>query len=223
MSPPRSWVDGGRPLVADASVWINIIAGGQARAILRALARPPILPRIVLGELERGRNKGRATAERMAELIEMGLVEVADLHADAETTFMSLVAGPISETLDDGEAATLAHASQIGGIAMIDERKAMGLAARRFPALPIVSSAALLLSPVTRGVLNEEQIAVMLYAALQSARMRVPDELLSEVCRILGPVRATDCTSLPAAMRGEAMLVSNGEQGGDLAGRRYER
>ena len=77
MSPPRSWVDGGRPLVADASVWINIIAGGQATAILHALARPPILPRIVLGELERGRNKGRATAERMAELIEMGLVEVA--------------------------------------------------------------------------------------------------------------------------------------------------
>ena len=74
MSPPRSWVDDGRPLVADASVWINIIAGGQAATILRTMARPPILPRIVLGELERGRDKGRATAERMAELIEMGLV-----------------------------------------------------------------------------------------------------------------------------------------------------
>lgn len=209
MSPPRSWVDGGRPLVADASVWINIIAGGQATAILSALARPPILPQIVLGELERGRNKGRATAERMAELIQMGLVEVADLHSDAEATFISLVAGPISETLDDGEAATLAHAHQIGGTAMIDERKAIGLAVRRFPALPIVSSAELLLGPVTRGVLNEEEIAVMLHAALQSARMRVPNELLAEVCRILGPVRAADCTSLPAAMRSEAMLRSN--------------
>jgi predicted nucleic acid-binding protein len=211
MSPPRSWVDGGRPLVADASVWINIIAGGQATAILSALARPPILPRIVLGELERGRNKGRATAERMVELIEMGLVEVADLHSDAEATFISLVAGPITETLDDGEAATLAHAHQIGGTAMIDERKAIGLAVRRFPALPIVSSAELLLSPVTRGVLNEEQIAVMLHAALQNARMRVPNELLFEVCRILGPVRAADCTSLPAAMRSEAMLRLNQE------------
>ena len=99
MSRPRSWGDGGRPIVADASVWINIIAGGQATAILRALARPPILPRIVLGELERGRDKGRATAGRMAELIELGLVEVADLHADAEAIFMSLVVGPISETL----------------------------------------------------------------------------------------------------------------------------
>ena len=204
MSPPRSWVDSGRPLVADASVWINIIAGGQATAILRALARPPILPRIVLGELERGRNKGRATAERMAKLIEMGLVEVADLHADAEATFMSLVAGPISETLDDGEAATLAHASQIGGIAMIDERKAMGLAARRFPALPILSTVQLLLSPVTCAVLTEEQITEMLHAALQHARMRVPDEHLAEVCRRLGPVRAADCTSLPAGARSEA-------------------
>jgi predicted nucleic acid-binding protein len=209
--------------VADASVWINIIAGGQGIAILRALVRPPILPRIVLGELERGRDKGRATAERMAELIEMGLVEVADLHTDAEATFISLVAGPISETLDDGEAATLAHALQIGGTAMIDERKAIGLAGRRFPALPIVSSAELLLSPITRGVLNEDQIAVMLHAALQSARMRVPDEYLAEVCRILGPVRAADCTSLPATMRGKAISMSNGKQEGDLAGRRHER
>lgn len=223
MSPPRSCFDGGRPLVADASVWINIIAGGQAVAILRALVRPPILPRIVLGELERGRDKGRATAERMAELIEMGLVEVAELHADAEATFMGLVVGSISETLDDGEAATLAHALQIGGTAMIDERKAIGLAGRRFPALPVVSSAELLLSPITRGVLDEEQIAIMLHAALQSARMRVPDKYLAEVCRILGPARVADCTSLPATMRGETMLVSNGEQGGDLAGRRYER
>jgi len=223
MSPPRSWVDDGRPLVADASVWINIIAGGQAATILRTMARPPILPRIVLGELERGRDKGRATAERMAELIEMGLVEVAELHADAEGLFMGLVVGSISETLDDGEAATLAHAIQIGGTAMIDEHKAIALAGRRFPALPIVSSAELMLSPVTRGVLNEEQIAVMLQAALQNARMRVPDEYLVEVCRILGPGRTADCTSLPAVMRSEAMLVSNGEQGGDLAGRRYER
>lgn len=219
MSPPRSWVDDGRPLVADASVWINIVAGGQAGTILRAMARPPILPRIVLGELERGRDKGRATAERMAELIEMGLVEVAELHADAEALFMRLVVGSISETLDDGEAATLAHAIQIGGAAMIDERKAMGLAGRRFPALPIVSSAAFMLSPATRGVLDEEQVAVMLHAALHNARMRVPDEYLAEVCRILGPVRAADCTSLPAAMRGEAMLVSNGKQGGDLVAR----
>jgi len=190
--------------VADASVWINIIAGGQAATILRALARPPILPRIVLGELERGRDKGRATAERMTELIEMGLVEVADLHANAEAIFMSLVAGSISETLDDGEAATLAHAFQIGGTAMIDERKAIGLAGRRFPALPIVSTTELLLSPVTRGVLTDEQIADMLHAALHSARMRVPDAYLTEVCRRLGPVRAADCRSLPANVRSEA-------------------
>lgn len=223
MSHPRSRVDGSRPLVADASVWINIIAGGQASAILRALIRPPILPRIVLGELERGRDRGRATAERMAELIEMGLVEVAELPADAEALFMGLVIGSIGETLDDGEAATLAHALQIGGTAMIDERKAIGLAGLRFPALPIVSSAELLLSPVTRGVLNEEQIAIMLHASLQNARMRVPDEYLAEVGRILGPARTADCTSLPAAMRTEAILVSNRKQGGDLAGRRYER
>jgi predicted nucleic acid-binding protein len=194
--------------VADASVWINIIAGGQAATILRALVRPAILPRIVLDELERGRDKGRVTADRIVELIEMGLVEVAELHPDAEATFMSLVVGSISETLDDGEAATLAHAAQIGGTAMIDERKAIGLAGRRFPDLSIISTVELLLSSVTCGVLTDEEVGDMLHAALNSARMRVPDQYLAEVCERLGPIRTADCNSLPAGMRIETPSIT---------------
>lgn len=54
------------PLVADASVWINLIAGGRALDILRALGQPTIIPNIALGELERGRDKGRSAAKGLS-------------------------------------------------------------------------------------------------------------------------------------------------------------
>ena len=36
------------PLVADASVWINLVAGGRALDVLRAFAKPTIIPSIAL-------------------------------------------------------------------------------------------------------------------------------------------------------------------------------
>jgi predicted nucleic acid-binding protein len=201
MSPHRSFVDERCQFVADASVWINIIAGGRAAEILRALERPAIIPRIALDELERGREKGRSTAREVTKLAELGLVEVAELPPDAEAIFLTLVIGNASETLDDGEAATLAHASQIEGIAMIDERKASALGGRRFPQLSIISTTDLFLSSVTRAVLGEEALVDVLHSALKEARMRVPDHLLSKVCHMLGPVRTADCSSLPARVR----------------------
>jgi predicted nucleic acid-binding protein len=200
MGPVRSWGETG-PLVADASVWINLVAGGRAAAILRAFPLPLQISRIALDELERGRDKGRVTAEGMEPLIAAGLVAVIDLPESAEDIYLSLVAGPVSQTLDDGEAATLALALQAGGTAVIDERKAIGLAASRFPNLRIISTTDLLMSGRLHPVLSRTDLANVLYAALTDARMRVPDHLLDAVCECLGPSRILDCPSLPARVR----------------------
>jgi predicted nucleic acid-binding protein len=200
MDPVRSWDETG-PVVADASVWINLVAGGRAPNILRALPLPLQISRIALDELERGRDKGRVTAKRMEPLIAAGLVAVIDLTDGAEEIYLSLVAGPVSQTLDDGEAATLAHALQAGGSAIIDERKAIGLAASRFPDLRIISTTDLLMSSRLHSVLSRTDLADILYAALTDARMRVPDHLLDAVCEYLGPSRILNCPSLPARLR----------------------
>jgi predicted nucleic acid-binding protein len=199
MDPVRSWPSG--LLVADASVWINLVAGARAADVIRVLAMRPQIPRIALDELERGRDKGRRTAAALAGLIKNGLVEVAELPSGAEETYLNLVAGPVSQTLDDGEAATLALALQVGAVAIIDERKAINLARDRFPALQIISTTELLLSDAVRSVFSNEELGNVLYGALREARMRVPEHLLEAVCACLGPERAAGCVSLPARVR----------------------
>lgn len=189
------------PLVADASVWINLIAGGRALDILRAFDRPTIIPSIAFGELERGRDKGRSAAEGLIALIDTGHVTVVDLPPAAEDVYLSLVAGRVSQTLEDGEAATLALALDLGATALIDERKAIGIAAIRFPGLNVATTTDLLLSERIRSVLTPVDLSDALFATLTEARMRVPDHLLDEVCACLGPDKTRLCLSLPARVR----------------------
>ncbi|PTQ59428.1 putative nucleic acid-binding protein [Sphingomonas aurantiaca] len=189
------------PLVADASVWINLVAGGRAVDVLRALAKPTIIPSIALGELERGRDKGRSAYAGITPLIAAGYVTVIDLPEAAENSYLSLVAGRASQTLDDGEAATLALALHLGATALIDERKAIGIAAARFPDLTVATTTDLLLSALVRSVMDADTLAAALFASLTQARMRVPDHLFDEVCDCLGADRARLCLSLPARVR----------------------
>lgn len=189
------------PLVADASVWINLLAGGRAVDVLRVLPKPAIIPSIALGELERGRDKGRSAHAGITSLIAAGYVTVIDLPEEAEDVYLSLVAGRASQTLDDGEAATLALALHLGATALIDERKAISIAAARFPLLTVATTTDLLLSTQVRAVLDAGQLAEALFSSLMEARMRVPDDLLDDVCACLGPDRTQLCLSLPARVR----------------------
>lgn len=185
-------------LVADASVWINLLAGARAIDVLRALPKPTIIPNIALGELERGRAKGRSAHVGVVQLIAAGYVTVIDLPQEAEDVYLSLVAGPASQTLDDGEAATLALALYLGATALIDERKAISIAATRFPVLTVATTTDLLLSAQVRSAMGAALLADALFASLMEARMRVPDHLLDEVCALLGSDRTQQCPSLRA-------------------------
>ncbi len=188
-------------MVADASVWINLVATGVADRILQALAGPVLISDVALGELDRGRPKGRRAADEVTALVHMGLAQVVPLEAADEALFLSLVSGEASETLDDGEAATLACAVRLGACALIDERKATSLAARRLAQLEIRSTTDILLSPEMYSRFGEAGLADALFGALSGARMRVPDHHAAEIMRLLGEKRAAHCHSLPARLR----------------------
>ena len=191
--------------IADASVWINLIATQRAHTILRATPVPLRITDVALAELERGRSKGRQAADEMAALLHMGLTEVVALTAEDEALFLSLVSGAAADTLDDGEAATLACAYRLGVCALIDERKATQIAARRFAKLEVLSTVDLLLSPEVRSACGAE-LADALFGALTGARMRVPEHHVEEVVQMLGGVRAADCHSLPARVRSQPIV-----------------
>ncbi len=189
-------------MVADASVWINLVATGCPERILHALDQPLVITDFAFAELDRGRPKGRQAANEVTALIHMNLAQVLSLEEADEALFLSLVSGKASETLDDGEAATLVCAQRLGACALIDERKATRLAGQRFVQLEVRSTADLLLAPEVRSAFDDSELVNVLFNALMGARMRIPDHHASDIVRILGMERAARCHSLPARLRG---------------------
>lgn len=187
--------------VADASVWINLVATGCADRILKFYGGTLEITQTALSELERGRAKGRQAADEVAALLHVGLMRTVDLDPQDEDLFLSLVAGSAAQTLDDGEAATLVHAHRVGTTAFIDERKATSLAAVRFPGLVVASTVDLLFAPVVRDGLGEAVLGDALYGALVGAKMRVAAHRAAEVVACVGLERAEGCSSLPASVR----------------------
>lgn len=145
MSFPRLFADSEAALVTDASAIINLNGSGVAKQILQLVPHPVLVVRQAVNELENGRKRGHGDADRLARLIEHGLVEVRDLGDLGSGIYESLVAGVASQTLDDGEAASIALGIEAKGIVVIDDRKAITICGSRFPSLEVVSTSGLLL------------------------------------------------------------------------------
>jgi predicted nucleic acid-binding protein len=200
--PPKNQV-----LVGDASFWISAVASGRSDDILRAISNDVVITDVAYNELERGRARGRRTIEGVEKLVAANLLSVVSCPAEAEPVYFDLVGGGAAETLDDGEASTLAYALHASGCAVIDEKKATALASRKFPALALLSTADLMLSPEIQRAIGTVGAADALYEALIGARMRVPDRLVAEVCSILGEERAQKCHSLPQRLRSARVVA----------------
>lgn len=189
------------PLVVDASTVINLNATGCAPSILRAIPNRVLVVNVISGELDTGRPRGRRDADRLQDLVAAGHVEIVSLGDLGWQHFEGLVAGPAIETLDDGEAATIAYAVEYDGIAVLDETKATRLCGVRFPELRLSSTTDILLHPDVRRALGEGAQGDAVFAALHDARMRVFPHHFEEVIRLIGPERAALCQSLPKAIR----------------------
>jgi predicted nucleic acid-binding protein len=197
-------------LVADASTVININATGCARNILEALPNRVAIVDIVPGELEAGRHRSRQDADLLKDLVVSGLVEIVELDDMAEQYFEQLVIGPAKSTLDDGEAATIAHAVSRNEIALIDERKATRLCAQRFPGLRLACTVDIFTHPKVRDALGNDSLAEAVFNALSRGRMRVFAHHVEWVVGLIGTDRARLCTSLPGRVRG-SQQVSAGQ------------
>lgn len=185
--------------VIDTSVAISIEASGIADAVFGLFDRPAIMVDIARDELDGGSGRGAKVREAISVWETRGLVSIVGLEEAAYDTYEALITG--IATLDDGEAATIAHALDIGGIAVLDEARARNTSIRRFPALPLSSAAGLLLMPALAKTLGKSAVGDALFAALSLSRMRVPAELQLDVVRLIGDERAALCNSLPAAVR----------------------
>jgi predicted nucleic acid-binding protein len=201
MKARTSLIEFSAPLVSDTSAAINLIGTGCASAIIRALPVRMVATDAVPAELELGRVRGRKDADQFNELVAAGLVEIVQLGEVGTNYFESLVVGAAADTLDDGEAATIAYALEHNGTALIDEKKASRLCAGRFPGLGIGSTADILLHPEILRQLGADALAEAVFNALHNARMKVFPQFLDEIVRLIGPERAAMCQSLPRLVR----------------------
>ncbi len=211
MRSPTFLTDPLIPLVADSSTVINLIATGCAPTIIRAVPNRIVVVDVIPGELDTGRPRGRRDADHLQELVAAGHIEVVTLSDTGWLHFESLVAGPGPETLDDGEAATIAYAVEKNAVAIIDEKKGKRLCGARFPSTQLVSTADVLLHPAVRLKLGDEAFADAVFAALQDARMAVFPHHLGAILRLIGPKRATQCPSLPKGLRDSAQNAAPAE------------
>jgi predicted nucleic acid-binding protein len=195
------------PLVADTSVVINLIATDFASAIITALPQPLVVVDVVPEELETGRGRGRTDSERFSELVHAGIVNIVSLGDVGLQHFSELVAGPAADTLDDGEAATIAYAIEQCGRAFIDERKALRICSLRFPQLRIGCTVDLLTDPSVKTRLGAGALADATFNALQNGRMSVLPNYLEHVVNLIGSERAAKCGSLPRSIRVSAQRL----------------
>lgn len=191
----------GEIVVADTSVVINLNATGCADRILGSLPFAVVTTDIVAAELQEDRRSGRNDAALVASLIDAQLMRTVSLGTPGEQAFIDLVIGQAADTLDDGEASTLAYAIEHAIRPVIDERKALRICAQRFAHLRPMSTVNLLMDRAVAAVLGHDAHAEAVFRALSNARMRVMADQVGWVVELIGANRASQCPSLPAAFR----------------------
>ena len=161
-------------LALDASVVINLLATGYPTPILKALAVPIVVVYNVVQEIERGATNGRQEIDLLTRMIDEQIVRVVELEGEALQMFFGLVSGSASQSLGDGEAATLAFAHGMGCTAAIDEKKATRLAADRFGSLRLVTTVDILAHDAVRTSVGDGLLADATFQALWVARSMHP-------------------------------------------------
>jgi len=177
-------------------------ATGCAKRVIKALPNRVAVVDVVSGELEEGRQSKRQDADLLKKLVDAGHVEIVQLDAKGEEYFEQLVVGAAQMTLDDGEAATIAYAVASNGIALIDEKKANRICGQRFPELRLAYTVDIFMHPDVQNELGKDALADTVFNALFHGRMRVLSQHVEWVIALIGPDRASLCTSLPGPVRG---------------------
>lgn len=187
-----------RVLVADASVLIGLNGSGYARRVIALTSGRVLVSENAIHELRIGAKFGHDDGAQLDALIADGLVHPAPLGPSARTTYEALIDGSYGETLDDGEAATIAVAMELGGVALLDERKARRMCASLFPDVSRGCTAQWILAVAELGQADQANAMI---CALQKSRMRVPPEFVDQVVALIGAAAAAACPSLPRMAR----------------------
>lgn len=212
MEPPNCLNDSTVPVVADASVVINVNASGYVDLIMDALPNRMLITEGVADEVERGQARVSGTESSISDLNSHGWAETVTLSPAGRRRFRELAEGSAGQTLGDGESATIASALDLDAIALIDERKALRICSERFPELLTGVTLDVLTHHRVKSVLGRERLSEAVFNALIWGRMRVPLHYLQWVVDLIGASNAMKCLSLPRSARQSARALGAGRR-----------
>lgn len=144
----------------------------------------------------------------LADLISDQVLTVEELIGTALESFFDMVSGHTSNSLGDGEAATLALAYSKGLAAAIDEKKATRIAAERYKTLEFVTTVDILAHESVRISLGREKLASATLYALQGSRMQVRAHQFDWIAQLIGPEHVGTCPSLKRHARRKSAAFS---------------
>lgn len=191
-------------IVLDASVIINLLATANASAILQALKADLVVTGNVVREIDQGAASGRPESRYLAALIDSRVLRVDELAGPSLEHFFDMVSGHTSDSLGDGEAATLAYAYNNRFSAAIDEKKATRIADERYEAMKLLTTIDILACESVQASLGHEVLANATLQALQVARMQVRPHQFDWVAKMIGEDNLAECASLKRLARRRA-------------------
>lgn len=183
-----------RPLVIDTSVLINLNACTYGERILLAVPDEIFVPEAVVDELTHETSRKNGGHSFLQNMLHAGTAVAAELSDEEYEIFGQLTSN--TNSLDDGEAATIAVSVKRNYVPVIDEKKGRARAAGLMTAVP-GWSLDLLLHPMVITTLGNSAAIEALYLALRIGRMRIPPETLEHVISLIGEERSVECTCLP--------------------------
>ncbi|MGF6610208.1 hypothetical protein OKW45_005130 [Paraburkholderia sp. WSM4175] len=168
--PSSKFPDG--PLVLDASVLFNLLGTGIPKELLEALDVPCWVEERTAAEVRRMPGQ-RAESAPLQPLLDAGCLKLCRMPGQAYETYLSLLSGPSTDTLDDGESAAIAMAVDGLGSVVLDDKKARRILAARFPGLTSGTSLSLMVEAAHRAAWTAQKLCDVVTMARNVSRMAV--------------------------------------------------
>lgn len=160
------------PLVLDASVLFNLLGTGRSTELLRALGVPCWVEERTAAEIRRMPGQ-RTESAPLQPLIDDGCLNLLRMSEQAYETYLTLLSGPSTDTLDDGESAAIALAVDGLGSVVLDDKKARRILATRFPDVRSGTSFSLIVEAARRAEWSEQMLRDAVSMARSVSRMAV--------------------------------------------------
>jgi predicted nucleic acid-binding protein len=167
-------LSGSPGLVLDTSVWINLLASGEMRPILVALAVSCVVPAQVLGEIRRHPISGADFSIHDHPILAIDAISIVALEGPELELFLDIVSAPARDALGDGEAAAIAVASSRQLDLVIDDRKARRITRERFSSVRCFWTVDLLRAQPVVNALGALRAEDCFAKAKRFGRMHVP-------------------------------------------------